>query len=180
MVEKIIYLRQTYHFRPKKIAMYPKRYLDVTISKSSVWRILDRLGMDRLSASPATSATAARPLCLDHVIQQLPFRVEVLQADNDAEVLNDKLRKWKDNHHRPTAAPPARPTNASSRRRRPRHIRRSSAAHDGEHPIRRHYCLVSLERTSSVARPSLTHCRMRGPDTGRLLATERWLGKPSI
>jgi transposase len=31
--------------------MYLKRYHDVTISKSGVWRILHRLGMGRLPAS---------------------------------------------------------------------------------------------------------------------------------
>src|SRR3954453_10207950 len=50
-VRKIIYLRQNYHFGPKKIAMYLKRYHDVTISKSGVWRILKRLEMNRLPAS---------------------------------------------------------------------------------------------------------------------------------
>ncbi|MFB9831013.1 helix-turn-helix domain-containing protein [Actinoallomurus acaciae] len=34
-VGKIIYLRQNYHFGPEKIAMYLKRYHDVTISKSA-------------------------------------------------------------------------------------------------------------------------------------------------
>lgn len=51
MVGKIIYRRQNYHFGPEKIAMYLKRYHDVTISKSGVWRILNRLDMGRLPAS---------------------------------------------------------------------------------------------------------------------------------
>jgi hypothetical protein len=34
-----------------KIAMYLKRYHDVEISTSGVWRILERLGMNRLPAS---------------------------------------------------------------------------------------------------------------------------------
>ncbi|MDN3027034.1 hypothetical protein [Streptomyces sp. S.PB5] len=51
MAGKIIYLGQNYHFGPEKIAMYLKRYHDVTISKSGVWRILNRLGMGRLPAS---------------------------------------------------------------------------------------------------------------------------------
>lgn len=50
-VGKIIHLRQNYHFGPEKIAMYLKRYHDVTISKSGVWRILNRLDMGRLPAS---------------------------------------------------------------------------------------------------------------------------------
>ena len=51
VVEKIIHLRQHYHFGPMKITMYLKRYHDVEISASGVWRILKRLGMNRLPAS---------------------------------------------------------------------------------------------------------------------------------
>jgi transposase InsO family protein len=51
VVGKIIYLRQTYHFGPAKIAMYLKRYHDITISNSGVWRILKRLDLNRLPAS---------------------------------------------------------------------------------------------------------------------------------
>jgi transposase InsO family protein len=51
IVGKIIYLRQNYHFGPAKIAMYLKRYHDVQISDSGVWRILKRLGLNRLPAS---------------------------------------------------------------------------------------------------------------------------------
>jgi transposase len=51
VVGKIIYLRQNYHFGPEKIAMYLKRYHEVSISNSGVWRILKRLEMNRLPAS---------------------------------------------------------------------------------------------------------------------------------
>jgi transposase len=51
VVEKIIHLRQHYHFGPVKIRMYLKRDHDVEISASGVWRILKRLGMNRLPAS---------------------------------------------------------------------------------------------------------------------------------
>jgi transposase len=51
VVEKIIHLRQHYHFGPMKIATYLKRYHDVAMSTSGVWRILKRLGMNRLPAS---------------------------------------------------------------------------------------------------------------------------------
>lgn len=51
VVEKIIHLRQHYHFGPGKIQMYLKRYHDVQISQSGVWRILHRLDMGRLPAS---------------------------------------------------------------------------------------------------------------------------------
>src|SRR3979409_177800 len=48
VVEKIIHLRQLSPFGPMKIRMYLKRYHDVEISASGVWRILKRLGMNRL------------------------------------------------------------------------------------------------------------------------------------
>jgi transposase InsO family protein len=51
VVGKILYLRRSYHFGPHKIAMYLKRYHDVVISPSGVWRILKRLGMSRLPVS---------------------------------------------------------------------------------------------------------------------------------
>jgi transposase InsO family protein len=51
VVGKIIYLRRNYHFGPQKIAMYLKRYHDVAISNSGVWRILKRLDLNRLPAS---------------------------------------------------------------------------------------------------------------------------------
>ena len=51
VVGKIIYLRQHYHFGPAKIAMYLKRYHDIQLSPSGVWRILKRLELNRLPAS---------------------------------------------------------------------------------------------------------------------------------
>ena len=51
VVGKLIYLRQHDHFGPAKIAMYLKRYHEVQISPSGVWRILKRLGLNRLPAS---------------------------------------------------------------------------------------------------------------------------------
>jgi transposase InsO family protein len=51
VIGKIIYLRRNYHFGPNKIAMYLKRYHDVSISASGVWRILKRLEMNKLPAS---------------------------------------------------------------------------------------------------------------------------------
>jgi transposase InsO family protein len=51
VVGKIIYLRQNYHFGPYKIAMYLKRYHEIEISLSGVWRILKRLDMSRLPTS---------------------------------------------------------------------------------------------------------------------------------
>lgn len=43
IVGKIAYLRENYHFGPLKIQMYLKRYHDISLSKSGVWRILKRL-----------------------------------------------------------------------------------------------------------------------------------------
>lgn len=51
VVGKILYLRQNYHFGPLKIAMYLRRYHDISISDSGVWRILKRLGVNQLPAS---------------------------------------------------------------------------------------------------------------------------------
>ena len=39
VVGKIIYLRQHDHFGPAKIAMYLRRYHDIQISHSGVWRV---------------------------------------------------------------------------------------------------------------------------------------------
>ena len=51
VIGKIIHLRKTYHFGPAKISMYLKRYHDLEVSTSGVWRILRRLEMNRLPAS---------------------------------------------------------------------------------------------------------------------------------
>ena len=51
VVGKIMYLRQHYHFGPAKISMYLARYHDITISSSGVYRVLKRLGLNRLPAS---------------------------------------------------------------------------------------------------------------------------------
>jgi transposase InsO family protein len=51
VVDRIIYLRQNYHFGPFKIAMYLKRYHDISVSQSGVWRILRRMDLSRLPTS---------------------------------------------------------------------------------------------------------------------------------
>ena len=51
VVGKIIYLRQHDHYGPAKIAMYLQRSHQVQLSPSGVWRILKRLGLNRLPAS---------------------------------------------------------------------------------------------------------------------------------
>jgi transposase len=61
VVEKILWLRQQYHFGPGKISMYLERYHQLTISPSGVWRILHRAGCPPHSVTsaerPAGSAT---------------------------------------------------------------------------------------------------------------------------
>jgi len=57
VVGKIIYLRRHYHQGPQKISTHLKRYHDVDISASGVWRILKKLDMNRLPPPSATSAT---------------------------------------------------------------------------------------------------------------------------
>jgi transposase len=51
VVEEILWLRRQYHFGPANIAMYLQRYHDVAISTSGVWRILKKVGLNRLPAS---------------------------------------------------------------------------------------------------------------------------------
>jgi transposase InsO family protein len=51
VIAKIVYLRKSYNFGPEKISMYLKRYHDLQVSRSGVWRILRRLEMNRLPAS---------------------------------------------------------------------------------------------------------------------------------
>jgi transposase InsO family protein len=142
VVGKIVYLRQHYHFGPMKISMYLRRYHDIEISPSGVYRILKRLDLNRLPASQRHKAHDKRwkryekPLpgnrvqvdvkfiepvqgarskkyyqytaiddCtrlrvlriypknnqktaiqfLDHLLEKLPFQVQVIQTDNGAE-----------------------------------------------------------------------------------------------
>jgi transposase InsO family protein len=51
VVSKILYLRQTYHFGPGRIADYLKRFHEVSVARSSVHRILGRHGLNRLPAN---------------------------------------------------------------------------------------------------------------------------------
>lgn len=46
-----MHLRSNYHFGPQKISIYLKRYHDVEVAASGVWRILKRLEMNRLPSS---------------------------------------------------------------------------------------------------------------------------------
>ena len=56
VVGKIMYLRQHDHFSPAKIAMHLKRYHEIQISKSVVWRILKRLEAQPPARLPAPQA----------------------------------------------------------------------------------------------------------------------------
>jgi transposase InsO family protein len=51
VVSKILYLRQHYHFGPGRIAAYLQRFHGITIAVSTVHRILQRHGMNRLPAN---------------------------------------------------------------------------------------------------------------------------------
>jgi transposase InsO family protein len=51
VVTKIVYLRQTYHFGPRRIADYLRRFHQVSVAVSTVHRILGRHGMSRLPAN---------------------------------------------------------------------------------------------------------------------------------
>jgi transposase InsO family protein len=49
--EKTLYLRRYYHFGPARIQMYLHRYHGITISKTGIWRLLKRAGVNRLPTS---------------------------------------------------------------------------------------------------------------------------------
>ncbi|HTL46034.1 MAG TPA: IS481 family transposase [Vicinamibacterales bacterium] len=51
VVTKILYLRQTYHFGPGKIADYLKRFHEIRIARSTVHRLLIQHGLNRLPAN---------------------------------------------------------------------------------------------------------------------------------
>ena len=46
--EKILYIRKNYHLGPERITWYLKRYHDITVSGSGVYRALKRHGYNRL------------------------------------------------------------------------------------------------------------------------------------
>ncbi len=48
VVEKVLYLRQSYHFGPARIHMYLLRYHNVQLSGSTIWRLLKVAGVNRL------------------------------------------------------------------------------------------------------------------------------------
>jgi len=60
ILAKLLYLRQTYHFGPDKIAMYLYRYHDIQISKSGVYRILKKLQLHRLPQNQRYKSHEAR------------------------------------------------------------------------------------------------------------------------
>lgn len=60
VIDRIVYLRQNYHFGPQKISMYLKRYHEITVSQSGVWRILRRLDLDRVAGQLPRVLSAAR------------------------------------------------------------------------------------------------------------------------
>jgi len=92
VIEKIIWLRQHYHFGPAKIAIYLARYHDVTISVSGVWRILKRLGLNRLPASQR--------------YQRRALRWKRYEKQRPGHLFTEKVQEWEDyyNYHRPHGA----------------------------------------------------------------------------
>jgi transposase len=60
IVAKILYLRENYHFGPGRIADYLRRFHAIAIAVSSVHRVLQRHGMNRLPASQKHRAHAKR------------------------------------------------------------------------------------------------------------------------
>lgn len=60
VIEKILHLRQKYHFGPHRIAWYLERYHGVTTSCSSVYRTLVRHGLSRLPRNVGRRAIHSR------------------------------------------------------------------------------------------------------------------------
>ena len=60
VISKILYLRQTYHFGPGKIADYLRRFHELSLAVSSVHRILERHDMNRLPGSQKHRSHAKR------------------------------------------------------------------------------------------------------------------------
>ncbi|MEK7450990.1 MAG: IS481 family transposase [Patescibacteria group bacterium] len=60
IVAKIVYLRQNYHFGPLRIKMYLKRYHDIGVNRSTVYKILKRLNMNLLPVSKRYRKTKDR------------------------------------------------------------------------------------------------------------------------
>ena len=48
VVDKVLYLRRTYHLGPIRIVWYLERYHGITMSNAGVYRILWRHGLNRL------------------------------------------------------------------------------------------------------------------------------------
>lgn len=77
IVEKIIYLRQHYHFGPTKIHMYLYRYHNIKITPSGIYLILKRLKMNKLHTA-IDDCTRIR-------INMLFQGVHTIQTDNGSE-----------------------------------------------------------------------------------------------
>jgi transposase InsO family protein len=60
VVSKILYLRQNYHFGPRKIADYLHRFHGVSVAGATVHRVLRRNGMNRLPTSQKYQRHAKR------------------------------------------------------------------------------------------------------------------------
>jgi transposase InsO family protein len=60
VVSKVLYLRQNYHFGPGKISHYLKRHHEVAVATSTVHRILQRHGLERLPANQKHRRTEKR------------------------------------------------------------------------------------------------------------------------
>lgn len=57
IVEKILYLRKTYHFGQQRISWYLKRYHDISISSTGVYQVLKRHGLNRLPQNQRKRST---------------------------------------------------------------------------------------------------------------------------
>jgi transposase InsO family protein len=94
IVEKVLYLRQTYHFGPIRIVWYLARYHDIKI----YLREKDGKAVRRYQYTAIDDATRVRALkiydrhtqanaiaFIDHVIARFPFRIREARTDNGHE-----------------------------------------------------------------------------------------------
>jgi transposase InsO family protein len=60
IVSKVLYLRQNYHFGPARIALYLRRYHSIRVAHSTVHRILQKHGLNKLPSSQRYQRTVHR------------------------------------------------------------------------------------------------------------------------
>lgn len=101
VVEKILYLRRTYHLGPQRITWYLERYHGVKTSCSSVYRTLVRNGMRRLPKKVRRRAIHtlryAKKVPGHHI--QVDVKFLSLKTNNDKKVRTDRGHEFQAQFH---------------------------------------------------------------------------------